>query len=369
MSRFSIFMILILCPAVALGQGGMRWQRYSARPRALQSLFRPSARSGTGLSQTPAGRQILSSLIQAGAANLNNSNQANRQVVSNLLQSSLVQFANSTGISGQVVLPAIESALQNFNRINGSGGYVLSALLGTGARNLSGGSPGVVSPLLGAMPVEGLGSGVLPPERPFFAPSAFENPAGWGGGDWGYGGYPQTAISAALHGQADVIRAAGQYNQATSLAAINMTVAQSNALRNQVQQVETFYEMRKIGRAERELERGPRPTPEEYARRAHAAAPRPLTTHEMDPASGVLYWPASLQHESFEPQRTTLEDLTLKWAKYGALDFDERVQVRQAIDIMYGKLRAQIASMPPQDYVDSRSFLSSLLYTTTRALL
>ncbi len=71
---------------------------------------------------------------------------------------------------------------------------------------------------------------------------------GYDGGDWDWwsGGSAQTPEGAALQGAAQVIRAAGDYNQATSAAAVNATQAESNAMRNQVQSVQTFYDMRKL---------------------------------------------------------------------------------------------------------------------------
>ena len=93
-------------------------------------------------------------------------------------------------------------------------------------------------------------------------------------GGYGWGGGGQTPQGAALQGMSQVISAAGQANLANSAAAINYTQAQSNDLRNQIQGTQTFWAMRDIGRAEREKERGPRPTPEELARRARAGAAR-----------------------------------------------------------------------------------------------
>ena len=101
--------------------------------------------------------------------------------------------------------------------------------------------------------------------------AAFHHGLRWCG--YGYGSGGQTAQGAALQGMSQVISAAGQYNLATSAAAINMTQAESNQLRNDVQGVQTFWQMRDIGRAERDKERGPRPTAEELARMARAAAP------------------------------------------------------------------------------------------------
>jgi hypothetical protein len=190
--------------------------------------------------------------------------------------------------------------------------------------------------------------------------------ASYGGGDYGSGGAAQTPEGAALQGMAQVISAAGQYNLAASTAAVNMTQAESNWLRNNVQWRQTLSQMRDIGRAERERERGPRPTPEELARRARAGAPRDLTTRQIDPVSGVLHWPAALRVASFQAQRGAVDDYAAKWVKYGGLDYDAQSQVRENIGTMLDSLKSQIASIPPQDYVACRAFLQSLLYATTR---
>ena len=216
----------------------------------------------------------------------------------------------------------------------------------------------------------GQGGGSGPSGSPPYQPAVPPPSTTVYGGGYGYGyGGGQTAQGAALQGMSQVISAAGQYNLATSAAAINMTEAQSNEQRNRVQGVQTFWQMRDIGRAEREQERGPRPTPEELARRARAGAPRALTTSQIDPVSGVLYWPAVLQHASFQAQRSAVEEYTVRWVKYGGLDYEAQSQVREKIDTMFEKVKSQITSIPPQDYVECRTFLQSLLYATTRTTL
>jgi hypothetical protein len=166
-----------------------------------------------------------------------------------------------------------------------------------------------------------------------------------------------------------VISSAGQYNLATSAAAINMTEAESNQMRNNVQGVQTFWAMRNTGAAERAKERGPVATPEELARRARAGAPRGLNPSQIDPVSGKLYWPAALQDTDFQTQRGVVDEYTAKWVKYGGLDYADQTQVRENIDGMFDSLKSQIGSIPPQDYVACRSFLQSLLYATTRTTL
>jgi hypothetical protein len=130
--------------------------------------------------------------------------------------------------------------------------------------------------------------------------------------------------------------------------------------------VETFWQMRDMGRAEREKERGPRLTPEQFARMARDGAPRGLTANQINPVTGELYWPAALQDPNFESQRSTVDEYTAKWVKYGGLNYADQTQVRQTIDTMFDSLKSQISSIPPQDYVACRTFLQSLLYATTR---
>ena len=210
------------------------------------------------------------------------------------------------------------------------------------------------------------GSSGSPPYQPAVPPPSTTV---YGGGDWGYGGDVQTAPGAALQGMSQVISSAGQYNLVTSAAAVNMTQAESNEMQNLIQGVQTFWDMRNHGRMEREKERGLRPAPEELARRARAGAPLALTASQMDPVSGVLFWPVALQDASFEAQRIALDEYTVRWAKYGGLNYADRTQVRENIDVLFDMLKSQIASMPPQDYVECRTFLQSLLFATTRTVL
>jgi len=203
------------------------------------------------------------------------------------------------------------------------------------------------------------GTGTFPPAAPMDTGAGGETDAA----------SSSTADGAALQGTAQVIRAAGQYDLATAKGAINMTQAESNEMRNQVQGVQTFYEMRAAGRAGREMERGPTPASEEFTRRAHAAAPRGLDVSQLDPATGDLHWPGPLQHAEYDSQRSAVDEYTLKWVRYGALDLADQRRVRENITAMFEVLKSQITEIPPQDYLACRSFLQSLLYTTTRSII
>ena len=136
---------------------------------------------------------------------------------------------------------------------------------------------------------------VSPPYQPAVSPAS--TPA-YGAG-WGYGA-GQTPAGAALQGLSQVISSAGQYNLDSSAAAVNLSQAESNEMRNASEAVLGFWAMRDFGRMEREKERGPRPTPEELARRADDGAPRVLSPKQIDPVSGELTWPLVLKDASFE---------------------------------------------------------------------
>ncbi len=97
-----------------------------------------------------------------------------------------------------------------------------------------------------------------------------------GGGGYGddyNGGPPETAASTVLNGESQVINAEGNYNRNTAAAAKYAAEATDQAMKNQVDWVRTYYAKRELARADREKERGPRPTMEEVARWARAAAP------------------------------------------------------------------------------------------------
>ena len=55
--------------------------------------------------------------------------------------------------------------------------------------------------------------------------------------------------------------------------------------------------------------------------------------------------------------------------RYGGLSYDERTQMRENISAMFDSLKSQIADIPPHEYVACRSFLHSLLYATTQAVI
>ena len=124
-----------------------------------------------------------------------------------------------------------------------------------------------------------------------------------------------------------------------------------------------------VHNAARKAEDGPPPTMEQLARIAREGAPRPVTAKEMNPQSGKITWPSALQDKIFVNDREALEQVMEKKAKYGGLSFSDQMQARETIENMSGALRANIATMPPQEYTTSKSFLNSMLYATCKGQL
>jgi hypothetical protein len=191
----------------------------------------------------------------------------------------------------------------------------------------------------------------------------------YGGGGWGGTGGASTAAGSAMNGMASVISAQGDYNLSTSAAAVNMTQAQKNEIENRQLYTNTYFEMRSTNKASSEAEAGPKPTMEQMARYARDGLPKPLPTSQFDQVTGRLQWPSALQQPSFASQRDEVDQMFAKFATYGGLPYADQTKVRQTIDGMYGQLKAQLKQIPPQDYVVCRSFLNSVLCTTTKTQL
>lgn len=189
---------------------------------------------------------------------------------------------------------------------------------------------------------------------------------GYGGGWPGYAP-ANTAAGAAMMGMSQVISSAGQYNLATSAAAVNMTQAYRNQLQNDMLATNTYFAMREANRAARERERGPRLTTEQLVKIAHDGAPRPLTSAQEDPITGSLRWPSALQESVFADQRAAVDQMFAKRAAYGGLPYSDQMLVKKNVDAMYAGLKSQIKQIPPQDYVACRDFLRTLNYTAAKS--
>jgi len=204
-----------------------------------------------------------------------------------------------------------------------------------------------------------------PPYQPAVpAPSSSNYYGGWGG--YSGGG---TVAGNAMNGMANVISAQGQRNLSNSAAAVNMTQATKNHIQNRQQWTNTYFDMQKTNKAAFDASVGPPVATEQLARMAKYGIPKPLATSQADAVSGQLFWPSALQQECFAAQRGDVDQLVATQARYGGLSYEDQMKARKAILDMFTQLKAQVDQIPPQDYTTCRSFLSSVLYATTKTLL
>jgi len=183
-------------------------------------------------------------------------------------------------------------------------------------------------------------------------------PGVWGGlGGWGHA---STAEEGMARGMADLTRSAGMANLLNSEAAINMQSANRVAMENRVLGTEAYFDMRRINREAREATRRPPASADDLARFARARAPSRLSVSELDPFSGQIVWPVILQGESYAEQRQALESLFVERAQTGHLDLQQQTELRNVTQDMQQTLRSRIRDYPPQEYMQTRTFVEGL---------
>jgi hypothetical protein len=182
-----------------------------------------------------------------------------------------------------------------------------------------------------------------------------------------YQSYPYTHASTFQEGVArgvgDVIRSAGEYNLATSAAAVNWTDARKRQIESDLQWLKTYYEFKDIKAQARAAELArQRVSPEEMVRFAQAGKPRPLSPRELDAATGKIRWPILLNSEEFAAGRNQVQKVFEDRAYHGVIGAAEFVRVSHLADQMLADLKSQIRSVPADQYVEARRFLVSLAY-------
>jgi len=144
------------------------------------------------------------------------------------------------------------------------------------------------------------------------------------GGSGGYSGmsYPYSGATVGesyARGWADVVRSAGMYNLATSMAAVNLTQAVRQDTENRQAVVKAYFELRGMNREYREAERHPHGLARSGSMAEHAQAgrPRSLTAGELDSLTGRIAWPTVLRADRHAENREKLEQLFARRAYAG----------------------------------------------------
>jgi hypothetical protein len=184
-------------------------------------------------------------------------------------------------------------------------------------------------------------------------------------GDYGDYFYPDRATTPGEgfdYGLARIIRAEGEYNLNTSKGWINFTEAQRREMENLQKWTETYFDMRRMNREMRAVERGRRPSDADFVRYAQIGKPRRLSPSDLDAITGQIAWPLLLRTPEFAAQRTAVEQAFMHRASNGVIDVAEYLEVYQLTALMMDSLKAVIRDVPTYDYLIARRFLESLAY-------
>jgi hypothetical protein len=186
---------------------------------------------------------------------------------------------------------------------------------------------------------------------------------GWGGGgfgaNWGAG---STAAGSAAVGMGDLVRSQGMYNQMTAQAAISLEQARTLDLDNKLKSTQTYFEMRRINQEARlaEAQRNRAEAADNrYTTKVIAKKPT-LTVTQLDPVTGVIRWPAPLMQDSFAADRAAVQEVFTRRAEH-RIGTSAYLELQPVIGRMQQSLNEQVKVLPPQDFVDARRFMNTLL--------
>jgi hypothetical protein len=237
--------------------------------------------------------------------------------------------------------------------------------------------PGAVGLAVKAVDPNTLGRGRIIDQQTKFDPRRFRDPAlgkfepdaaavaaaGAGGAARGGGVvFPGSTVGGDIaRGQAEFIRAAGEFNLNNSKSAINLQTAKSKEMDNRLRWTETFFEMRRVNRTNRAIEAGPRPTMDQVVHYARMQAPRRLASTQLDPVTGEIVWPPLLTDNAFTDNREFLQGKFKERAQQGgSIDIAQIEEVETAVDDFKDELKEVGLRRSPKRYGAARTFLDSL---------
>jgi len=182
--------------------------------------------------------------------------------------------------------------------------------------------------------------------------------------------HASTVGESILRGEADVIRAAGEADYNHSAAALIREGVYSAHLDNQIKHTETFFQKRAINAAARAIERGMPACPETLARFNRERTPCRLASHQLDPVSAGIRWPAAFECKCFDSLRGRVDRLfserTPDNSGVGSKNYRD---VQATVSAMRHMLRHQIHELDSAEYSHARKFIDSLGYEARHPLM
>ena len=173
------------------------------------------------------------------------------------------------------------------------------------------------------------------------------------------------------HEIADVFRARAQANLLNAQARTQNEVARTARLNNDVHQLNTHIERRRINSTVRFAHlhvRGEqlRAAKADAASVAHVNgldpnADRRLSPVELSPISGTLRWPLLLQTEHYADARTPVNQVFASRAQDGQINPDHYLPLRDWVAKVSEELEKHIHKYPESDYAHAQDFLRRLV--------
>jgi hypothetical protein len=170
---------------------------------------------------------------------------------------------------------------------------------------------------------------------------------------------PGTVAGGNMMGMSDVISSAGEYNLATSQAAMNMSQVQAQEIKNRMEGSKTYYELRDMNEAWQKKQRGPHVPQKDMNEYLQKMCPKKLQPNQLNP-DGRISWPSVFGLDVFADDRGQVDALFVKRAEQGGLGFEDQTQVRALTKSMLDELKQIIRQIPSDAYVPAKNFLQSL---------
>ena len=146
----------------------------------------------------------------------------------------------------------------------------------------------------------------------------------------------------------------------TSNAAINQQEVMTRALKNRQLAIQNYFAERQMNTEARAAARGSRFSTAEYAELARKMAPDRLTARQYQASMGVLHWPSALMDDEFAPERFALGAAFATRGANAGVGSEFHREVEELTDRMALKLRQEVHSMSPMEFVAAKKFVSGL---------
>lgn len=171
-----------------------------------------------------------------------------------------------------------------------------------------------------------------------------------------------TAGESYARGISDVVQSAGQANLLNSQAANNYADARSKELDNRLKYTNTYFQNRQMNEKYRAQLDGKPMSSEDAVRIASAAAPKRLSSAQLDPITGQIKWPMGLRDPRYTTTLVELDKMYNERAAQGYIDAPTFSKITQTCNDLKTALDKNVDSMDSNMFLEARKFIESLSY-------